>query len=67
VPIATYHGDEGCPLAGVSVALSASTLTTLYPTRARYVDALRAAADSAQAAGWLLGYDRSDLLARAAR
>ncbi|MGZ4141788.1 MAG: alpha/beta hydrolase domain-containing protein [Actinomycetota bacterium] len=67
VPIATYHGDEGCPLAGVSVALSASTLTTLYPTRARYVDALRAAADRAQAAGWLLGYDRSDLLARAAR
>lgn len=65
IPIATYHGDEGCPLSGVTVSLPGVTLAHRYPTRTRYVSATRAAALRAQGAGWLRPYDASDLLARA--
>jgi hypothetical protein len=65
VPIATYHGDEGCPLSGVTKPLAPATLATLYPTHARYLAAFRPAMRRARAAGWLLPYDAADLMRRA--
>jgi hypothetical protein len=64
-PVATYHGDEGCPLVGTTRGLDAATLSKLYPSRADYVTAIQAAAARAQRNGWLLNYDASDLLAQA--
>ncbi|HET6965282.1 MAG TPA: alpha/beta hydrolase domain-containing protein [Acidimicrobiales bacterium] len=65
VPIATYHGDEGCPLSGVSIPLGAATLKALYPTEASYVAQVRKAAGRDRSAGWLTGYDAADLIGRA--
>ena len=64
-PIATYHGDEGCPLSGVTKPFDAATLKQLYPTHDRYVAAIRYASYRAAVAGWLLPYDATDLLSRA--
>ena len=65
VPIATYHGDEGCPLSGVSVPLGAATLKALYPTPGSYPAQVRKAAERDESSGWLLNYDGADLIGRA--
>lgn len=64
VPVATYHGDDGCPLSGVTRPLPAATLAALYPTHRRYVDAVRRDVVRCERAGWLLPYDAADLLGR---
>ena len=67
VPIATYHGDEDCPLSGVTIAFNPGALASLYPTHAAYLAAMRAAVGRAESRGWLQLYDGNDLLARAKR
>jgi hypothetical protein len=65
VPVATYHGDEGCPLSGVSIPLDASTLRSMYPTSGSYAAKIRPAVARDQSAGWLLNYDAADFIGRA--
>jgi hypothetical protein len=67
VPIATYHGDEGCPLSGVTRSFTKVVLHRLYPTHAAYVDAMQRAIAVDEQSGWLLPYDGADLLSRAER
>lgn len=65
VPVATYRGDRGCPLSGLTKPLPDATLRRLYPTHADYLAAIAAAADALRDAGMLLGIDHADLMSRA--
>jgi hypothetical protein len=65
VPIAAYHGDEGCPLVGVTAGFNAAAMGDLYASGSDYVSRFTAAAARASKAGWLLQYDAADLVRRA--
>jgi hypothetical protein len=79
VPVATLTGDppgggsiaelrEGggvCFLFGATIAFDRATLVDLYGTADAYVEAFRASADDAVAAGFLLQEDADELVAEA--
>jgi hypothetical protein len=71
VPISTLSGQAPagasviCSLFGSATPLSASTLATLYPTKADYVAAYTKSLDKAIKGGYILAADRSALLAQA--
>jgi hypothetical protein len=71
VPIATLSGDPPpdssilCSLFGSSTPLSPAVLRARYASRAAYVDAVRASADAAVDAGFLLPADVAEIVAEA--
>jgi hypothetical protein len=71
VPISTLSGQAPagttviCSLFGSAIPLSASTLTTLYPTKADYLADYTKSLDKAIKGGYILAADRSEMLAQA--
>jgi hypothetical protein len=71
VPVDVLSGDapEGsslvCLLSGSTTPIPPDQLATLYPSRADYLAAYRAAVDEAIESGWVLADDREALLAEA--
>jgi hypothetical protein len=69
VPVSTLSGDPPagssviCSLFGSSTALPADVLIARYPTREDYVTAVRASAEGAVAAGFLLAADVEEIVA----
>jgi hypothetical protein len=71
VPVSTLSGaapagaNALCSLFGSAVPFSPSTLTSLYQTKSNYLAAYSANLDKAIKGGYILGADRSTLLAQA--
>jgi hypothetical protein len=71
VPISTLSGaapagtSELCSLFGSAIPFSASTLASLYPTKADYLTAYQASLDKAIKGGYILDADKAALLAQA--
>ena len=71
VPISTLSGQAPagatviCSLFGSATPLSASTLATLYPTKADYIADYTKSLDKAIKGGYILAADRSAMLAQA--
>jgi hypothetical protein len=71
VPISTLSGAAPagstviCSLFGSAVPLSASTLATLYPTKADYITDYTKSLDKAIKGGYILAADRAAMLAQA--
>lgn len=66
VPVARYETTT-CNLGGITVPFTDAQIRERYPTHDDYVSRMRARADAAVAAGWLLPADAVDLMRRACR
>jgi Alpha/beta hydrolase domain len=71
VPVSTLSGSPPpgssviCELFGSATAFSASTLSSLYPTKANYIAAYTKSLHKAIKGGYILAADRAEMLARA--
>jgi hypothetical protein len=65
VPTAVLTGEDGIPFSGSTIPFDTPTLEALYPNPETYINSVRASAQSAVDAGYLLAVDAESIVAEA--